>query len=346
MSSIWVRSLKSTPNFDCGLCGYQRCASFARAVVVEAVEIDTCPVLKQDEFTGLYGEFEFVLKRRTSLRTRISPELPEGGLLLTKPCKDTDEKVMAELRVYNGVQEGDEIQFGVFDPTLLCDFMDCLKSEFDLVKCSRDLGYGRADTGELSITILQDGRINMRRVDNKEHVLEVFDKIERSILGSIVCNCCGNDLISLMIDPNVRFDEHIAYDAGSRISVNKDIVKSPLGVTGFVSISDNKEIVDLFDKMHSQIVQLLSELAGHKKTVTFMSNLVEEIRCDLLFLSSRGEDDIINTQILKALGLLWTLESALIAIGEISVILGRIRSPKNQSAVDMVANLRDRVILV
>ena len=138
MSSIWVRSLKATPNFDCGLCGYQRCASFARAAIIEDIEISACPVLKQNEFGGLCGELESVLKRRTTLRTRISPELPEGGLLLTKPCKDTDEKVMAELRVFNGVPEGDEIKFGVFDPIFLCDFMDCLKSEFDLVKCSRD----------------------------------------------------------------------------------------------------------------------------------------------------------------------------------------------------------------
>ena len=93
-------------------------------------------------------DLETVGMRRSTLRDRPGPEPPEGGVLFTQPCKDTNEKVMAELRVFNGVPAGELMRFGVFDPHILCDLMECLVAKFELVKCSRDLGYGRADAGE------------------------------------------------------------------------------------------------------------------------------------------------------------------------------------------------------
>ena len=107
MSSIWARTWKNTPQLDCGMCGYPTCAAFARAFVVEDTAIDSCPLFELPEFMNLKEEIETVGMRRSTLRERSAPEPPEGGVLFTQPCKDTDEKVMAELRVFNGVPAGE-----------------------------------------------------------------------------------------------------------------------------------------------------------------------------------------------------------------------------------------------
>ncbi|MHA1638462.1 MAG: (Fe-S)-binding protein [Candidatus Thorarchaeota archaeon] len=341
MSSIWVRSLKATPKFDCGLCGFQRCASFTRAAVTEDISIDACPVLSQDEFGGFYGELESVLKRGATLRSRTSPEMPDGGLLLTKPCKDTDEKVMAELRAYNGVPPGGEIKYGVFDSVLLCDFLDCLSTQFDLVKCSRDLGYGRADTGDMSITILQDGRINMRRVDDTEHVIQVFKTIENAILGSIVCNCCGNDLISILMNPDERMKQHTVYDAGSRITINKEIAKQPLSKSAYLEATNDSDSITSIETSCTQIVHLISEIADGKKIEILDSTSIEQLRCRLVTLASHAKTDIIVTHILKLIGLLWVIESALIAVGEIALLIERVPPSLKQDAITIVRELSE-----
>ncbi|MHA2119376.1 MAG: (Fe-S)-binding protein, partial [Candidatus Thorarchaeota archaeon] len=164
MSSLWVKTWKNTPQIDCGLCGEATCASFARALVVGRTQIDRCPLLGLSKHEARREELERLSKRKPTLKGKPAAKLPEGGMLLTRPCQDTDEKVMAELRVYNGVEAGDQIHFGVFEPKLLCDLIDCIADRFELIRCSRDLGYGRAEIDDMSITILQDGRVNMRRV--------------------------------------------------------------------------------------------------------------------------------------------------------------------------------------
>ncbi|MDF1540996.1 MAG: (Fe-S)-binding protein [Candidatus Thorarchaeota archaeon] len=321
MSSIWTRSAKASPQFDCGLCGYPKCASFTRAVLVDSATLDQCPLLKLNEFAGLLSELESLLLRKTGLRFRTVTELPEGGVLLTRPCKDTDQKVMAELRVHNGVPVGEIIRFGVFDSALLCDYSECLSDTFEVVKCSRDLGYGRADTGELSITLLQDGRINMRRVDNKESVLAAFAIIEAAILGSTICNCCGNDLISILSGLVSHQDAHTVLKAGSSICVDRDIVAEPLSREIFMNEFNESEIASEIDngfKLLEESIQSLID--GIALDLTFVEKLVSA-DCRMIALVRNHNNEVRETILLKTLGTLWVLRSAYEAITMIEQLM-------------------------
>ncbi len=321
MSSIWTRSTKASPQLDCGLCGYPKCSSFARAALVEQISLDACPLFGLTEFAGLMSELETLIKRKTGLRFRVATELPEGGVLLTRPCKDTDEKVMAELRVHNGVPVGEQIRFGVFDPNLLCEFSECLSDVFEVVKCSRDLGYGRADTADMSITLLQDGRINMRRVDDRESVLKVFATIEAAILGSVVCNCCGNDLVSLVSGLTNSDDDHPALKAGSSICVDRELVPLPLSKSMFMKEFDSSEITDLIDSGFQLIDSSISELVTGDNIDLSEGESISKLNCKLLTLARNGNTEARQTVLLKALGLVWVIQSALEAITMIQGIL-------------------------
>ncbi|MBD3406948.1 MAG: hypothetical protein GF411_12595 [Candidatus Lokiarchaeota archaeon] len=226
MSSIWNKVWKSTPKIDCNLCGFMTCANFSRNVVAGNVTPLACPVLTLPQFTEQIEEISKVTASRRSIPPKVAAEIPEGGVLLTKPCRDTTERVMAELRISNGLNPGDKVRFSVFDSELLCELIECIKDKFESLKCSTDLGYGRADTGELSITLLHDGRINMRRVLDKESVIQLFREIEHAIFGAMICNCCGSDFLSILtgrIEPQLAAT-HTVFDAGTTFSFEIDFV--------------------------------------------------------------------------------------------------------------------------
>lgn len=221
MSSVWTHTFDKTPKIDCGLCGYVRCACFARAAMVADCESDSCPVLSLPEFLNQKKEFNLLVRHGAQGFPKRAPEMPKGGVLLTSPCRDRVDRVMAELRVHNGVKEGDLVRFPVFDSLILCDMLECLSSHFEVVKCSRDLGYARADTGETSITVLQDGRINMRRMNDLSHVKRLFAMIETAIMPSVVCNCCGRDLLSILAEGSEDAKhEHTVFKAGNSLGLN------------------------------------------------------------------------------------------------------------------------------
>ncbi|MFW9920992.1 MAG: (Fe-S)-binding protein [Candidatus Thorarchaeota archaeon] len=329
MSSIWTRSLKASPQYDCGLCGYPKCSSFTRAAIVDFTSIEKCPLLSLPSFKKERMDLLTLISRKTGLRFRTATELPEGGVVLTRPCKDTDQKVMAELRVHNGVEPGDRINFGVFDPILLCDLSDCLSSEFDEVKCSRDLGYGRADTGEMSITLLQDGRVNMRRVDSKEQVLKVFDKIERAILGSTMCNCCGNDLISIVSGLVSHQDAHTVLQCGSSIKLDCEMLKPKLTGGLLDQVFDTPEIRSLFDETAEAMLKMLESLsASNLQTVFHVSS---DLRCKLISLVLEKDDKHRQTVLLRMLGFEWILQSSLHALEQLHQLVEDLPS----SEIDM-----------
>lgn len=321
MSSIWTRSVNASPKFDCGLCGYPKCASFTRAVLLDFASIDDCPLLKLNEFSGLYSELENLVQRKMGLKMRTATELPDGGVLLTRPCKDTDQKVMAELRVHNGVPIGETIRYGVFDSTLLCDYSECLSDFFEVVKCSRDLGYGRADTGEMSITLLQDGRINMRRVDNRESVLKTFSVIEAAILGSTICNCCGNDLVSIASGLVTHQDAHTVLKAGSSICLDPQTVSKPLTRKLFVDEFHESTIAAQID-LSFQLVDDFLRSVFERTTIdeTAMVDL-QKMQCQVISLVRSKNNEKRETILLKTLGLLWVLSSAFEALTRIEELL-------------------------
>jgi hypothetical protein len=104
-----------TPKINCGLCGRVACTGFARALVVGQLELDDCPILRLSDYANLRAELEAMLKRDSTPRMRTAPELPEGGVLFTQPCKDTNDRAMAELSLHNGVKPGESMPFAVFD---------------------------------------------------------------------------------------------------------------------------------------------------------------------------------------------------------------------------------------
>ncbi len=346
MSSIWTRSIKATPQYDCGLCGYTRCASFARAFVVGDVSINACPILSFDEFGGLQSELESVAMRSTTLQPQLAQELPSDGLLLTMPCKDSTEKVMAELRVTNGVEPGTPIRFGVFDPILFCELLDCLRQHFETLKCSRDLGYGRADTGDMSITLLQDGRINMRRVSDKEEVLKIFSTIEQAILGSIICNCCGNDFLSIIIDDiPPKEDTHPVFNAGSRIHLTKDILNS--------SFSKKELLTQFGDEIDKTITlienlgeALVNSITGLKKgnIEEYPEDLISDTRCSIMSVFIQTDDMRTSSFITKTLALLWALESGFDSISESKVILDSLDEASMSGARSLIDSVLSGII--
>jgi ArsR family metal-binding transcriptional regulator len=265
MSNIWVKTWMRTPKINCGLCGRAVCTGFARALVVGQLNLDDCPILGLRDYGNLRAELEAMTKGDSTPRSGIAPELPEGGVLFTQPCKDTNDRVMAELSLHNGVEPGESMRFSVFDPQTLCDLMNCLQSQFDLVKCSHDLGYGRADVDEMNITVLQDGRINMRRVKDRDQVMSVFGKLERALVGATICNCCGCDLLSILsgcVEP-VDVDRHTVYDAGTNMSIDEKSAQLPIRRADVESaFGENGErvlslIQNLADNLEAGMVQLL-----------------------------------------------------------------------------------------
>ena len=130
MSSVWTKARKNTPEIDCGLCGFTTCGGFARAVVVGNVEISACPVLGLEQYAPEREELE-IISREANNTEKPAPEQPEGGVLLSKPCMDSPDLLMAEMRIFNGVNPGEPMKYGVLDPAILCWFLDCVSSRYE-----------------------------------------------------------------------------------------------------------------------------------------------------------------------------------------------------------------------
>ncbi len=340
MSSIWTRTLKASPQFDCGLCGFPKCASFTRAAIVGFATIDRCPILMLSVFEESRKQVQNLIMKKTGLRFKTATDPPEGGIVLTRPCKDTDQKVMAELRIHNGVPSGERVNFGVFDANLLCELSECLRALFEDVKCSRDLGYGRVDTGEMSITILQDGRVNMRRVDNEEQVREVFNTIETAILGSTICNCCGNDLASIASGLVKHRDAHTVLRCGSSIRIDCESLDSPLSSslvdhvfpssTLSHQIDSNFELITtLVDGLKKGALQDDVSLSYPGLTCMLISHVIEEPTAQR------------QTLLLRLIGLDWILRSAVDAAGKIIELASSLQPENLNMLWDIVGEVVD-----
>jgi hypothetical protein len=202
--------------------------------------------------------------------------------------------------------------------------MNCLQSQFDLVKCSGDLGYGRADVDEMNITVLQDGRINMRRVKDRHQVMNVFGKLERALVGATICNCCGCDLLSILsgcVEP-VDTDRHTAYDAGTNMRIDEEMAQLPLRRADVVSaLDENAEhalnlIQSLADHLESGMAQLQD---GSIELFRAVSS--EDARCSLVELITNSSLYGNETLLLKVLAFVRVVYDALCGVSELAEIL-------------------------
>ncbi|MFW9968341.1 MAG: (Fe-S)-binding protein [Candidatus Thorarchaeota archaeon] len=342
MSSLWVKTWKNTPRIDCGLCGESNCSSFSRALIVGKKSIDACPLLGLEKYSDLADELEKLSERKPTLIGKPASKLPEDGMILTKPCKDTDEKVMAELRVFNGVEAGNPIHYGVFEPGLLCDLMDCIAARFELTRCSRDLGYGRAEIEDMSITILQDGRLNMRRVSDETRVLELFKQIERAIFGSVICNCCGNDLLSVLAGfaPSIEA-EHTVLSAGSTLSLDPEVLKGSFGRDVILNQPGNAgaQIAEAISDALNRLEAALEHLES--RDFSSASYGLETNECVIVEAAVSATDDTLYTIAIMSLALLRAIHNAQLGIDELGKLLQNSPDDVMRSAIELLSKAKE-----
>jgi hypothetical protein len=266
-------------------------------------------------------ELERLSKRKPTLRGKPAAKLPEGGMLLTRPCQDTDEKVMAELRVFNGVEPGEPIHFGVFEPSLLCDLIDCIADRFELIRCSRDLGYGRAEIEDMSITILQDGRVNMRRVSDENRVLELFRQIERAIFGSVICNCCGHDALSVIAGFAPTENElHPVLSAGSTLSLDMEIFESRMTLDEIRGVLHKTEALELLESAVDQLDGMLAKMEAKDFSEAAAEQDNDSRFCSIANVAVSSTDDAVFTVAVISLALLRAVENAITGLSELQKI--------------------------
>ncbi len=286
------------------------------------LEVAACPILGLPEFADDREELETNRAGRMEARPRIAPDRPKGGVLYTRPCKDTDKRLMAELRVYNGIELGEPVRFQQFDPLILCDLLECLEVPFEDVKCSRELGYGRIKASEMSITVLQDGRVNIRRVENKESVSEIFQRIESVILGAVVCECCGCDLLSILAGCRTRDidPDHPVLCAGSSFSLHEDIVRHPLTRGGFEAALGNSALTTIatIDSLHDLLLREIGQLADDGSSTRAEEPDMEEARCTVARLMQSHDARGNETIVLKALSILRATLAALDSVDDVA----------------------------
>ncbi|MFW9787610.1 MAG: (Fe-S)-binding protein [Candidatus Thorarchaeota archaeon] len=319
MSSVWTKSRKNTPEIDCGLCGYTTCGAFARAVIVENAEVSSCPVLALEKHASQRDDL-IALVREAKNTEKPAPEQPEGGVLLSKPCMDSPDLLMAEMRIFNGVNPGDMMKYGVLDPAILCWLLDCVSSRYEDMRCSKELAYAWGNMEEIRVHILRDGRVRMRRARDAEHALESFKIIERTVMGGVICNCCGRDLLTILAGFAEPAEEHHAvFDGGSTLSINMDLIDWTPSEGKHITkpISQMVEHIDeLYQDLMDQINRFISGEAIHEQTSESRSKI-----CRIISLMVDPEEQGSETIFLRGLALAFFIDDALIGLNSLNQLL-------------------------
>ena len=319
MSSVWTKARKNTPEIDCGLCGFTSCAAFARAVIVGNAKISACPVLglnqyalQKDELANLSSDVKNIEKP--------APEQPEGGVLLSKPCMDSPDLLMAEMRIFNGVNPGEPMKFGVLDPTILCWLLDCVSSRYQDMRCSKDLAYAWGSMEEIKVHILRDGRVRMRRARGAEHALDSFKIIERTVMGAIICNCCGRDLLTVLAGlAESTEQQHTVLEAGSTVSLNHELIDwTPQELT-----QDMKQIalmVDYVDELYSEMMKQLNLIILGEYQIEYEADPRSKI-CRIISLMVDPEMQGNETAFLRGLALAFFIDNAILGLESLGMLL-------------------------
>jgi len=314
MSSVWTKARKNTPEIDCGLCGYPTCATFARSYVSKETDLTRCPILSLDTFADNLNELAELFVD-TPVTTNPAPERPEGGVLMSKPCMDAPELQMAEMRIFNGVDPGSPQRFGVLDPVILCWLLDCVSSRYQNMKCSKDLAYAWGDMEEIKVHILRDGKVRMRRAKGKEHALESFGIIERTVIGATICNCCGHDLFSVLTGLAPTEEFHTVLNAGSTLELNPRQMDWTLS-NNSMSSDFGEKMYELIEPIYTSLTsQLDLMIAGNFETESEFDPRPEICKFVSLMIEPKAQEYI--TMFLKGLAHSFFLDSALTGLSEI-----------------------------
>jgi hypothetical protein len=320
MSSVWTKARKNTPEIDCGLCGFTTCGAFARAIVVGNTEISACPVLGLEQYAPEREEL-VTLSSEANITEKPAPEQPEGGVLLSKPCMDAPELLMAEMRIFNGVKPGDLMKYGVLDPAILCWFLDCVSSRYEDMRCSKELAYAWGSMEEIKVHILRDGRVRMRRARGAEHALDSFKIIERTVMGAIICNCCGRDLLTVLAGlADTVESHHTVLDAGSSLALNQDLTKwTPQKQT--IDTKPISKMIGLVEDLYSDMMDQLNLLVSGKDLNDKTSETRSKI-CNIISLMVDPLQQGTETVFLRGLTLTFFINNAMNALNSVYQLLG------------------------
>jgi len=319
VSSVWTKARKNTPEIDCGLCGFTTCGAFARAIVVGSAEIPTCPILSLDQYASEREELES-LSREVRNKERPAPERPEGGVLLSKPCMDSPDLLMAEMRIFNGVIPGKPMKYGVLDPGILCWFLDCVSSRYQEMRCSKELAYAWGDMEEIKVHILRDGRVRMRRARGADHALDSFRIIERTVMGAIICNCCGRDLLTVLTGLVDSIEEHhTVLRAGSTVPLNEKMVDwTPRKKT--YDLKQVSQMIDLVDELYSELMSRLDFLISGRYETDHVSDVRSKI-CQIISFLNDPEMQGNETIFLRGLSIAFFIDNAMLGLDSLYRLL-------------------------
>ncbi len=316
MSSIWTKARKNTPGIDCGFCGFPTCATFARSLVTEDTEIAKCPILSLEAYNDKREELVSLLMDPRNT-TKPAPEQPEGGVLLSKPCMDSPDLLMAEMRIFNGVKPGLPQRFGVLDPVILCWLLDCVSSRYQDMRCSKELAYAWGDMEEIKVHILRDGRVRMRRAKGKEHALESFKIIERTVIGATVCNCCGHDLFSVLMGlaPPPSEETHPVLKAGSTLFIDSKQTEWTLRNQS-IDVELGKRMFQLIELISTSLTNQLNLMIS----MDFKTENTLDVRpqiCKFIGMMNEPQTQDYLTVFLKGLAYTFYLDNALQGLSEV-----------------------------
>ena len=319
MSSVWTKARKNTPEIDCGLCGFTTCGAFARAVVVGDTEISACPVLSLEQYAPEREELETV-SREGNKTEKPAPEQPEGGVLLSKPCMDAPDLLMAEMRIFNGVNPGEPMKYGVLDPAILCWFLDCVSSRYEDMRCSKELAYAWGSMEEIKVHILRDGRVRMRRAKGAEHALDSFRIIERTVMGAIICNCCGRDLLTVLAGLVDSVEKnHTVLWAGSTVTLNQNLADwNPQ--KQMKDVKPVTEMIGLVDELYSNLMDHLDLLISGEYPTDQPTESRPKI-CKIISLMVNPEMQGTETIFLRGLSLAFFIDNAMIGLSSLNQLL-------------------------
>ncbi|MFW9805560.1 MAG: (Fe-S)-binding protein [Candidatus Thorarchaeota archaeon] len=332
MSSVWTKARKNTPEIDCGLCGFTTCGAYARSVIIGKAEISVCPILRLYQYNECRENLEVVLSEAKNTE-RPAPEQPEGGVILSKPCMDAPNLLMAEMRIFNGVTPGEPMKYGVLDPVILCWLLDCISTRYQDMRCSKELAYAWGDMEEIKVHILRDGRVRMRRARGSEHALGSFKIIERTVIGAVICNCCGRDLFTVLMGLAKPSDStHTVLNAGSTLSINQDMIDWTLKKDE-AKTKPISQMLDLIDEIYSDLRMQLDLMISENNLDEDLLDIRQKI-CKIISLMVESMDEEMDIIFLRGLSLAFFFSNAMSGLKALQEIL-----TEKQSNAEIVTNL-------
>ena len=233
---------------------------------------------------------------------------------------------MAEMRIFNGVAAGEPMKYGVLDPAVLCWLLDCVSSRYQDMKCSKDLAYAWGDMEEIKVHILRDGRIRMRRARGAEHALDSFKIIERTVMGAIICNCCGRDLFTILAGFAVPTgSKHTVLAAGSTVSLDQNMIDwTPQKQDLKIKAID--QMMDLLDELHTDLINQMNLMISGNITNESFPDIRSKI-CKMVSLMVDSMNQDVDVVFLRGLAVAFFISNAMDGLKLLNELLLEERAP-------------------